>query len=122
MPAVPRITGKTKQLYSSLQTAHYTDGWITQRLGEKLKEGNALTPSSLYNAFENVAFSSYAGLNAIWEQVAMAGADSIHLAGSGPAIFTLLNNRDRAEELHHRFQAEGRQSYLAETIDRSGDE
>lgn len=121
MPAVPRITGKTKQLYSSLQTVHYTDGWITQRLGEKLKAGNALTASFLYNAFENVAFSNYAGLSSIWEQVARAGADSIHLAGSGPAIFTLLNNRDRAQELHCWFQEEGRQSYLAETIDGLGD-
>jgi len=39
VPPVPRLPGKTEQLYASLKASHYTDGQVTERLVDTLKEG-----------------------------------------------------------------------------------
>jgi len=62
LPPVPRLVGKTEQLYASLNASHYTDGQITQRLVEELKRGREFTPSLLFNTFDNVAFDSFTRL------------------------------------------------------------
>jgi 4-diphosphocytidyl-2C-methyl-D-erythritol kinase len=39
----------------------------------------------------------------------------VHLAGSGPALFTLMDDEMEAENLYARCQLQGLESYLAET-------
>jgi len=116
MPPVPRLPGKTKQLYDALEASHYTDGQITQRLVEELRAGREFTPSLLFNTFENVAFTLFSGLGVAREHIVKIGTDNIHLAGSGPALFTLLKDRAQAEELYTRLQQQRLESYLAETL------
>ncbi len=43
------------------------------------------------------------------------GATDVHLAGSGPALFTLVGEKAQAEELYIRFQQQGLEAYLSET-------
>ncbi len=116
VPPVPRLPGKTKQLYASLQASHYTDGQITGRLVAALKTGREFTPSLLYNTFENVAFTHFSELGVYREHMVKVGADNVHLAGSGPALFTLVKDKAQAEELYVRLQQQGLKSYLAETL------
>ncbi len=116
IPPVPRLPGKTKQLYASLKASHYTDGQITQRLVEELKAGREFTPSLLFNTFENVALAHFSGLSEYHQQIKETGATDVHLAGSGPALFTLVKDRTQAEELNRRLQQQGLESYLAETL------
>ncbi len=115
IPSVPKIPGKTAQLYASLNTSHYTDGQITQRLAEALKAGNELAPSTLFNTFENVAFTRFSELSVYQKHLVKMGAANIHLAGSGPTLFTLTKDRAQAEELHIRCQQQGLESYLTDT-------
>ena len=117
IPPVTRMPDKTKQLYQSLNPGHYTDGRATRKMVDALETDQPLTPSLLFNTFENVAFTKFDGLNLTWERVTRAGAGNIHLAGSGPAIFTLLEDRNQAEELYIRLRQQGLESHLAETID-----
>ncbi len=116
VPAASRPRGKTERLYASLETRQYTDGQITGMLASALREGGKFTPSMLFNTFENVAFDRFAGLKEYREQFLQAGADSVHLAGSGPALFTLTGDKARAEEIYRRLQRQGLESYLADTL------
>ncbi len=116
VPPVPRLPGKTGQLYASLKANHYTDGQITEKLVEMLKEGRELTPSLLFNTFENVAFTRLSKTNTYRSHAMKVGAPNVHLAGSGPTLYTLLEDRAQAEELYLRLQHQRMQPYLTETL------
>ncbi len=70
----------------------------------------------LYNAFDNVADENFPGLNNYRKQFMDAGAGSVHLAGSGPALFSLLKEKLQAERLYDNLQKRGLEAYLAETL------
>jgi len=115
VPPVPRLPGKTGRLYASLNTSHYTQGEVTDRLVASLieKEGVRLA-SDLFNVFDSVAD---AGLEQYQQQFLAAGAPVVHLAGSGPTLFTLVGDRVRAEQIHRRLKQAGLESYLSETLE-----
>jgi 4-diphosphocytidyl-2-C-methyl-D-erythritol kinase len=114
VPDVPRLPGKTAQLYASLKPSHYTDGQITERLVKTLTEGREFKPSMLFNTFENVAFERFSKLKVYKEHFAKLGAPHIHLAGSGPTLFTLLEDRAQAEDLYTRCKNQGMETYVVE--------
>lgn len=116
IPPVPRLSGKTKQLYDSLNPAHYTDGWTTKRVVEALEARRELEPSPLFNTIENVAFTFFSGLGTYREQFLEAGAQEVYLAGSGPALFTLMKDEAQAGELYLRLKQQGLESYLTNTL------
>jgi 4-diphosphocytidyl-2-C-methyl-D-erythritol kinase len=115
MPPVPRMAEKTQKLYASLKINHYTDGQITERFIKALKAGGEFKPSMLFNTFENVAFDRFSGLKVYKEHIIKLGALYVHLAGSGPALFTLVEDKVEAEKLYGYLQKQGLECYLAET-------
>ncbi|MFC1915431.1 4-(cytidine 5'-diphospho)-2-C-methyl-D-erythritol kinase [Chloroflexota bacterium] len=117
VPDVPRLPEKTRQLYASLKTSHYTDGQITQRLAAELRKGKE--PSILFNTFENVAFTLFPRLKVYRDHILKVGAPNVHLAGSGPALFTLLKDKVRARELYTCYRQQKMETYLAETLGES---
>ena len=114
VPDVPRLPEKTKQLYASLKTSHYTDGQITQKLVAELREGKE--PSTLFNTFENVAFARFSKLKVYREHMLKIGAPNVHLAGSGPTLFTLLKDKAQAKDLYTRCQQQNMETYLVEAV------
>ncbi len=116
MPPVPRRPGKTKQLYASLKASHYTGGQITDRLVTSLARGGEVTSSSLFNVFDEVTFDNFVGLGKYREQFLKAGAQAVHLAGSGPALFTLVRDKNRAEKIYENLQKQGLESFLNDTL------
>ncbi|MFC1920758.1 4-(cytidine 5'-diphospho)-2-C-methyl-D-erythritol kinase [Chloroflexota bacterium] len=114
VPPVTRLRSKTKQLYDSLEASHYTDGQITDRLVEVMKAGRGFEPSYLFNTFENVAFTLFSELNIAREHFIKLGAPFVHLAGSGPTLFTLLDDEAKAEELCSLLKTQNMEAYLAE--------
>jgi 4-diphosphocytidyl-2-C-methyl-D-erythritol kinase len=115
IPDVPRLAEKTKRLYASLKPSHYTDGQITKRFIKALKGRGAIKPSMLFNTFENVAFEQFPGLKVYKEHLLKLGAPDVHLAGSGPALFTMIKDKTEAEDLHTRCKKQGVECYLAKT-------
>ncbi len=69
-----------------------------------------------FNVFDNVAVDSFAGLGRYWEQFLQAGAQEVHLAGSGPTLFTLIKNKTQAEKVYGCLQRQGLESYLTDTL------
>lgn len=116
LPQVPRISGKTKRLYAKLKASHYTGGQITDRLVARLTGGGEVIPSMLFNVFDDVARDSFIGLKEYWEQFLRVGAREVHLAGSGPALFTIMEDRAQAEKIYRHLQEQGLESYLLETM------
>jgi 4-diphosphocytidyl-2-C-methyl-D-erythritol kinase len=116
VPDVPREPGKTQKLYASLRPSHYTDGQITERFIKALKAGGEFKPSMLFNTFENVAFDRFSGLKVYKEHFIKLGAPHVNLAGSGPALFTLVEDRAEAEKLYGYLQKQGVECYLTETL------
>ncbi len=116
MPPVSRMPGKTKQLYSSLRASHYTGGEVTDRFVASLTRGGEVTSSSLFNVFDEVALDNFAGLGKYREQFLKAGAQEVHLTGSGPALFTLVRDKNRAEKIYESLRKQGLESYLSDTL------
>ena len=117
IPPIPKIPSKTGRLYTTLMSEHYTKGQITNRLVTTLNGGGEVTPSMLFNVFEIVALDIFDRLREYREQFLKAGADYVHLAGSGPALFTLIKDKAQADKIHKRLQRQGLETYLVETSD-----
>ena len=115
IPDVSRIPGKTKRLYSMLQPAHFTDGKITDKLAADLKLKGEFNTSLLFNTFENVVFARGEELTNYRDHLLKIGAPNVHLAGSGPTLFTILNGKPQAEGLVKRFKDLQIEAYLTET-------
>ena len=116
VPPVPRLPGKTGQLYASLRNNHYTDGAITEKFVDMLQGDKEFKTSLLFNTFENVAFSHQSKISVYRSHAIKVGAPNVHLAGSGPTLYTLLEDKTQAEELYSRLQHQRMQPYLAETL------
>jgi len=114
VPDVPKLTGKTKKLYASLNASHYTDGQITGKLVKTLKESGEFGPS-VFNTFENVAFDVFSGLKVYKGHILKLGAPEVHLAGSGPTLFTLFKEKAQAQELYTRCHQQEMETYVVGT-------
>jgi 4-diphosphocytidyl-2-C-methyl-D-erythritol kinase len=115
IPNVPRLPGKTKRAYNLLQPAHYTDGTYTEKLVTNLKSGRGFSPSDLFNTFENISFTRGEELTKYRDHILKIGAPNLHLAGSGPILFTLMEEKTQAENLLIQLQHQGMEAYLTET-------
>jgi len=111
---VPEL--KTKAMYGALRQSHYSKGEHTKRAVSAIERGVVGGGFSVYNAFDSVAFNMYEGIEWYWKQFASAGAADVHLAGSGPTLFTLLHDRGRAEELFRSLRDLGLETYIVKTI------
>jgi 4-diphosphocytidyl-2-C-methyl-D-erythritol kinase len=98
-----------------LRPSHYTDGKITEKLITFLKSGGEFSSSLLYNVFENVVFGSGEELTILRDHLLKIGAPNIHLAGSGPTLFTLLEDKSQAEDLLVRLKNQDMEAFLTET-------
>ena len=116
IPPVPRQPGKTRQLYESLKPIHYTDGRTTEKLVAEIQAGKKFSSSLLFNTFENVAFTEFSGLDVSRRYITKMGAANVHLAGSGPALFTMMEDKAQAEDLCSRLKGQRLEPYLTETL------
>jgi 4-diphosphocytidyl-2-C-methyl-D-erythritol kinase len=116
VPPLTPLRDKTKNLYAGLTPSHFTDGGISGRLAAALRGNDAVTADLLFNAFEYVAFTRFPGLSVFRDNVLKLGAPYCHLAGSGPALFTMLDSITEADELYTRCRQQGIEAYLAETL------
>ena len=96
--------------------AHFTDGKITERLVAAIERSGELKTSLLFNTFENIAFEKFEIRRVYVEHLLKLGAPHVHLAGSGPALFTMYSQKPEAEDLFTRCQDQGMKVFLAETV------
>jgi len=116
LPDMPVEMGKTGRMYAGLKPSNFTDGSITHKVADVLNQGKPFRPAMLYNVFENIAFEDFTINRLYVEPLKKMGALHVHLAGSGPTIFTMLPDKARAEEILRKCKAQGMKAFLAATL------
>jgi 4-diphosphocytidyl-2-C-methyl-D-erythritol kinase len=116
-PVIGPLPDKTAQLYSLLNRSHYTSAQHTQKLLTHLIHGGNVDHSFLSNVFERVAFDFFPALSDFRSSLVKAGAESVHLAGSGPTLFSLVADKPRGEAILSRLKKERLDAYLVHTVD-----
>lgn len=116
-PPIEPLPDKTAQLYSLLNSSHYTSAQHTEKLLTHLNHGGNLDDSFLFNVFERVAFDFFPALSDFRSILVKAGAGSVHLTGSGPTLFSLAPDKSSGEAILSRLKKEMLEAYLVHTID-----
>jgi 4-diphosphocytidyl-2-C-methyl-D-erythritol kinase len=112
VPPLPKISGKTKQMYGKLNAAHYTEGRFIQQALSYLKQGKAIDHSLMFNVFEMVAFDFFPGLDKYRKTLEEAGAPGVYLAGSGPCLFTFFSEERQAKVINLNLRGQGLECYV----------
>ncbi len=112
VPPLPKISGKTKQMYGKLNAAHYTEGRFIQQALSYLKQGKAIDHSLMFNVFEMVAFDFFPGLDKYRKTLEEAGAPGVYLAGSGPCLFTFFSEERQAKVISLNLRGQGLECYV----------
>ncbi len=89
-----QISDKTANAYRHIQNHHFTNGGLTRKLEARLRSKGDLPPQLIYNTFDNIASELYPELQSYWDALRSVGAKEIHLAGSGPSIYTPVRNKE----------------------------
>jgi 4-diphosphocytidyl-2-C-methyl-D-erythritol kinase len=113
VPPVPKIPGKTKQMYNNLRVADFTGGQFVQQAVASLRQGKAIDHSLMFNVFAKVAFDFFPGLDKYRRTLEEAGALGVYLAGSGPCLFTFFSGKEKAGEVFSRLKKHRLECYLA---------
>jgi 4-diphosphocytidyl-2-C-methyl-D-erythritol kinase len=98
VPAVS-IHRKTATLYAALSANDFTSGDRTRELAATLNAGEPPRPVLLINAFRRPLFALRPELVEFERLFANAGAPFVTLSGSGPTLYTILEDRQRAREI-----------------------
>ena len=93
-------SSKTAALYGMLTPANYTRGFLTRKLEARIRGGGDVPAQFLFNAFDDIAFDAFPGLEHCWNTFAELGAREIHVSGSGPSIFALMPRREVGTAIH----------------------
>ena len=116
IPPIDPFPGKTAKMYGMLTVDHFMGDASTRGLVTALKEGTSLSFEMRCNTFEEVAFDFLPRLGEYRQRFLEAGAGSVHLAGSGPALFTLVPDEAQGEKLANRLNESGLQTFLTHTL------
>jgi 4-diphosphocytidyl-2-C-methyl-D-erythritol kinase len=120
VPPLAKIQDKAKQLYSRLDASHFTKGQFVQAALPSLGQGKTLAPTLMFNVFEKVVFDYFPKLAKYKKSFEEAGASNIHLAGSGPCLFTAVYEEGKANELCLRLRRQGLECYVASSSPEGG--
>jgi len=113
IPPLPKVQGKTKQMYSGLRVADFTGGRFVKAALASLRQGKRLDPDVMFNVFETVAFGFFPRLDKYREILMEAGATRVYLTGSGPCLFSLFPEAKEAGEVFSLLKKQGLECYLA---------
>jgi 4-diphosphocytidyl-2-C-methyl-D-erythritol kinase len=114
VPPISRPENKTQQMYAQLSVRNYTPGKNTQDFINML-EGRAAAPGlSLFNVFDDIALRFFPTLKDYKAKFVEAGAHEVHLAGSGPTLYTALRDEEKAYEIHQKLLKMKLEAYLTD--------
>lgn len=107
------LADKTQHMYSLLTPADYTDGSAAGRLADAIRQGKPMEDEHLFNVFDEPAFRTFPQLERLRAALLAAGARSVHLAGSGPALFALAGDATQRERLTRAAVGFGARAFVA---------
>lgn len=111
-----RIPEKTKRMYEALRATDFSDGRRTEALAERLRQGERVRGEDLFNAFERVAYETFAGLASHRDKLRDAGAKRVQVAGAGPAVFAVSDSREEADGVAGGLAGSEARVFVARTL------
>ena len=116
------MPNKTATVYAHLIQEEYTKGEASAKLKDCLVEGGRPDSNLLFNVFETVAFELFPPLEVYRRAVLDMGAERVHLAGSGPALYTFAATKGEAIALAEKLRKAGYEPYVASTVGPAGEQ
>jgi 4-diphosphocytidyl-2-C-methyl-D-erythritol kinase len=116
--AKPRVDIATGRAFAALAPRDFTDGSHSAALAESLTAGMGAPDAHLVNTFEVSIRANYPEVAALWHAFQAAGAQTVHLSGSGPTLFALFTDLTLAAHVWRQLRAEGRETWLSHTVGR----
>jgi 4-diphosphocytidyl-2-C-methyl-D-erythritol kinase len=110
------IADKTRRMYSLLTAADYTDGSMAARLTDAIGQGRPVEDEHLFNVFDRPAFRAFPELERLRRALLEAAAHSVHLAGSGPALFALAEDAKQRERLARAAMEAGARAFAVASV------
>ena len=97
-----KIKNKTKLAYDLLTPYEYTDGKYSDELIQQIMNRPLLLESiECYNVFENYLNKLYPGILETKKNLEQQIGYDLHLSGSGPSLFCLINNKEEAKKIYN---------------------
>ncbi len=93
------IADKTTTLYGKITPSEYASGKATRLIAELLLRGETVDASLLSNAFLPVLLRENDAVRACWDRMQLARARQVLLSGSGPTLYSLLDNEEEARSI-----------------------
>jgi 4-diphosphocytidyl-2-C-methyl-D-erythritol kinase len=121
VPPLSKILSKTEKMYSNLDATCFTKGEFIRQALSCLRGSRAIAPDLMFNVFRKIAFDSFAGLGKYERILEEAGAPGVYLAGSGPCLFTLSPDENKAREILLQLREQGLECYSASSLVRTND-
>lgn len=115
VPAI-QVADKTRRMYARLDASRFTDGRYAERMAMLIKRGESVVSELCYNAFDDVAYSFFAGLDRYRLTFLAAGAGEVHVAGAGPVLFAFADDRAQGLGICDSLKKERIECYLVETL------
>lgn len=118
VPSIPRIPDKTSKLYGKLSSRDFTQGEFVHAALQALEQEKTLPSSLMFNVFEAVAFDIFPELDKYKEIFEQAVDLPVHLTGSGPCLFTPVQNKEKANKVCLSMQKRGLECYVVTSLPR----
>lgn len=112
----PSFGVSTKDVYMGLKLNEVTQRPKTVAMIQALKDQNRRdVVDGLCNVLETVTLKMHPKVSEIKTLLSSYGADGVLMSGSGPTVFGLFSNYEKAKNAHKKIQKFYKQSYVVST-------
>ena len=118
----PAIAVSTATVFRNLTANDYSTGAESKAVQAALQSKERLRPTDFHNSLERGVVEQYSEVAQARKAVLDAGAEYVHLSGSGPTLFTTFSTLAAATQVQQRLQAQGYEVYLTRPVQPGGDE
>lgn len=112
----PAISLSTAAVFRDLPASDYTGGTYSKTLCSDLHAGCNLHLEHLHNSLERGVLERYPVVARARENLLNAGAQVVHLSGSGPTLYAPFAELASALQAQHQVQSLGYEVYLSRAI------
>lgn len=111
-----RVADKTRRMYALLDASRFSRGEHARRMVESVERLEGVASELCYNVFDDIAVSFFPSLDQYLLRFREAGARGVHVAGAGPVLFAVADDRAQGLGICGNLKKERMESYLVETL------
>ena len=115
-PQIELPANKTAELYKIISRSDYTNGGVTRALVTAIRKGETPSQSLLYNTFERLAYERFPQIDQFRQAMVEAGAEHVQICGSGPTLYSMVENEPQANEIVAQLGGAGLMAWAVSTV------